>query len=161
MGLCGSIPSGLKVLQKVGGSDTAPAMYLNNKPCPVSADTQIQSSGASVGPSQVTFSHISPCPCPMRASVLVTSLQQHIPCQDCADMRTYLEELSREEFQVVRQTSRTTASHVTASALACPSTWFLQKCGASRGSQHLLPMRVLMGSPYKKVVPGSRNPFEP
>ena len=58
MGLCGAIPSGLRVLQKTGGTNTAPAMYLNNKPCSVSADTQIQSSGSREGSSQVVFSRI-------------------------------------------------------------------------------------------------------
>ena len=67
MGLCGSIPSGLKVLQKVGGTDTAPALYLNNKPCPVSADTQIQSSGSRPGSSEVmppvSYLALSRCMC--------------------------------------------------------------------------------------------------
>lgn len=85
MGLCGSIPSGLKVLQKTGGSDTAPAMYLNNKPCPVSADTQIQSSGASVGPSQVIFCHIQPChvSCMQQCCHIAPSTSPAKPLQTC------------------------------------------------------------------------------
>ena len=74
MGLCGAIPSGLKVLQKTGGTNTAPALYLNNKPCSVSADTQIQSSGSREGSSQVTAFYNSPCPQSILVLVFITNL---------------------------------------------------------------------------------------